>query len=157
MSSSPLPLPPDPTDYEAYPEPSAARILLVEDDPDSTAFVRVILESDGPFSDVVNVADGEEGLRVAAESHFDLIITGVMMPGMTGLELVSQLRARPGTATSPIIILSAKALATDRALGFAAGADDYMAKPFDPDELLARVRALLRRGRAKDSLPPAPS
>lgn len=122
--------------------PRAERILLVDDDPDVARFVQVNLESDG-FGSVVIAGDGEEALARVDETRFDLIITGVMMPRMLGYDLVRRLRERPDTATTPIMFLTARSEPEHVAEGYAAGADDYMTKPFDPRELLDHVRALL--------------
>jgi DNA-binding response OmpR family regulator len=126
----------------ASPLPRAERILLVDDDPDIARFVQVNLQAAG-FGDVVLAHAGEEALARVDETHFDLIITGVVMPKLSGHELVRELRRRPDTAETPIMYLTARAEPEHVAEGYAAGANDYMFKPFDPRELVDHVRRLL--------------
>jgi DNA-binding response OmpR family regulator len=119
-------------------------ILLVEDDPDIARFVEVNLVSAGY---VVRIAHGgEEGLRLADEVRPDLVVLDVMMPGLSGFEVADRLRRNPRTANARIVILTAKSASADRALAMASGADDFLVKPIDPGDLLARVRANLDRG-----------
>jgi two-component system alkaline phosphatase synthesis response regulator PhoP len=118
-----------------------SRILLVEDAPDVQLIVADLLRGHG--HDVVVSGDGEEGLRVANEQQFDLIILDVMLPGMDGFELCRAARERGFDGA--ILMLTARAQVDDRVEGLQTGADDYLIKPFDPKELLARVSALLRR------------
>jgi len=124
------------------PPPRPKRILLVEDDPDIARFVQVLLEDEG-VADIVLAAEPIEALARVDEARFDLIITGVGMPTMSGHELVRELRGRPDTTRTPIIYLTARSEPEHVAEGYAAGANDYMVKPFDPIELVAHVRALL--------------
>ncbi len=122
--------------------PRTERILLVDDDPDIARFVQVNLQAAG-FTDVVIAGDGEEALAHVEATRFDLVITGVGMPKLSGHELVRRLRRRPDTAETPIMYLTARSEPEHVAEGYAAGANDYMFKPFDPRELLDHVRALL--------------
>jgi DNA-binding response OmpR family regulator len=127
---------------------SGKRVLVVEDDPSIAIGLRINLESEGYVVDVAE--DGEAGLEMARSVDPDLIVLDVMLPKRNGLEVLHDLRAEG--RTMPIIILSAKAAEMDKVAGLELGAEDYVAKPFSLAELLARVRAALRRGNA-----PAPS
>lgn len=118
-----------------------ARILLVEDAPDVQLIVADLLRGHG--HDVVVSADGEEGLQVASKWQFDLMILDVMLPGLDGFDLCRALRH--SGFDGAILMLTARAQVDDRVAGLQTGADDYLIKPFDPKELLARVGALLRR------------
>lgn len=117
-----------------------AHILVVDDDPQIVSFLKRGLTYEG-YS-VETAADGAEALAKARESEPDLIILDVMMPEIDGIEVSKRLRA---AGTVPILLLTAKGTVADRVAGLDSGADDYLVKPFDFDELLARVRALLRR------------
>lgn len=130
----------------------AEMILVVDDDPDIARFVEVNLRSAG--YDVAVAADGEQALERATELHPDLVLLDVMMPRIDGFEVAQRLRRNPHTANTSIIMLTAKALSTDKVLGLTAGADDYIIKPFDPIELLARVKGTLRRAREMRNLSP---
>jgi diguanylate cyclase (GGDEF)-like protein len=127
-------------------------ILVVDDDPDIARFVEVNLRSVG--YDVLVAADGEEALNRAEEARPDLVLLDVMMPRVDGFEVAQRLRRNPRTANTSIIMLTAKALSSDKVLGLTSGADDYIIKPFDPIELLARVKTTLRRARDMRSLSP---
>ncbi len=127
-------------------------ILVVDDDPDIARFVEVNLRSAG--YEVHVAADGEEALEKAAQLRPDLVLLDVMMPRMDGFEVAQRLRRNPQTGGTSIIMLTAKALSTDKVLGLTAGADDYIVKPFDPIELLARVKGTLRRAREMRNLSP---
>ncbi len=127
-------------------------ILVVDDDPDIARFVEVNLRSAG--YDVSVAADGEEALSRATELRPDLVLLDVMMPRIDGFEVAQRLRRNPQTANTSIIMLTAKALSTDKVLGLTAGADDYIIKPFDPIELLARVKGTLRRAKEMRNLSP---
>jgi two-component system alkaline phosphatase synthesis response regulator PhoP len=118
-----------------------ARILLVEDSADVQLTVADLLRAHG--HEVVASGDGQDGLRIANEQQFDLMILDVMLPGMDGFELCSAVRERGFDGA--ILMLTARAQVDDRVEGLRTGADDYLIKPFDPKELLARVSALLRR------------
>jgi two-component system, OmpR family, response regulator MprA len=116
------------------------RILIIEDDEGIVRVLRRALSYEGYIVDTA--LDGETGLNLARDHHPDLVILDLMLPGMDGLEVCQRLRTGGST---PIIMLTAKDAVQDRVLGLDAGADDYMTKPFDLEELLARLRALLRR------------
>jgi two-component system, OmpR family, response regulator MprA len=116
------------------------RVLIIEDDEGIVRVLRRALTYEG--YQVEAALDGESGLAQAREWRPDLVILDLMLPGMDGLEVTQRLRTE---GNIPILMLTAKDTITDRVQGLDAGADDYMSKPFDLDELLARVRALLRR------------
>ncbi|WP_341989114.1 phosphate regulon transcriptional regulator PhoB [Azorhizobium sp. AG788] len=123
----------------------AARILIIEDEEPLTLLLRYNLESEGYF--VENVARGDEAETRLRESVPDLVILDWMLPGLSGIELCRRLRTRPETERLPVIMLTARGEETERVRGLATGADDYVVKPFSVPELLARVRALLRRAK----------
>ncbi len=127
-------------------------ILVVDDDPDIARFVEVNLRSAG--YDVAVAGDGEDAIAKATELRPDLVLLDVMMPRIDGFEVAQRLRRNPQTANTSIIMLTAKALSTDKVLGLTAGADDYIIKPFDPIELLARVKGTLRRAKEMRNLSP---
>ena len=127
-------------------------ILVVDDDPDIARFVEVNLRSAG--YDVSVASDGVEALEKAGTLRPDLVLLDVMMPLIDGFEVAQRLRRNPQTASTSIIMLTAKALSTDKVLGLTAGADDYIIKPFDPIELLARVKGTLRRAKEMRNLSP---
>jgi len=128
------------------------RILVVDDDPDILQFVRMNLELEG--FDTRTAQSGKEGLAMAKEQPPDLVLLDVMMPGMDGLTVLKHLRTNQATANCPVIILTAKVLADDRVRALDLGADDYVAKPFDLTELLARVRSVLRRAQQMRDISP---
>jgi two-component system response regulator MprA len=124
----------------------SARILVVEDEPSIAGFVRRGLHFEGYDVDVVT--DGPGALRALRDSPPDLLVLDVMVPGVDGLEIARRLRAAEAaerTQSIPILMLTARDAVADRVTGLRAGADDYLIKPFDFDELLARIEALLRR------------
>ncbi len=125
---------------------AAKTILVVEDEPDIRELVRYNLEEAG-FR-VVETGEAAAALREVARVRPALLVLDRMLPGGDGLEVCRVLRARPETATLPIVMLTAKATEVDRVLGLEFGADDYVTKPFSPRELVARVRAVLRRAEA---------
>jgi diguanylate cyclase (GGDEF)-like protein len=127
-------------------------ILVVDDDPDIARFVEVNLRSAG--YDVAVAGDGEEALDKAATIRPDLVLLDVMMPRIDGFEVAQRLRKNPQTSNTSIIMLTAKALSADKVTGLQAGADDYIIKPFDPIELLARVKGTLRRAKEMRNLSP---
>jgi phosphate regulon transcriptional regulator PhoB len=118
-------------------------ILVVEDEKDIAELVRFNLEQEG-FA-VATAADGEQGLDAVRQRRPALVILDLMLPLMSGLEVCRRLRGDAASARLPIVMLTAKAAEVDRILGFEMGADDYVTKPFSPRELVARVRAVLRR------------
>jgi DNA-binding response OmpR family regulator len=120
------------------------RILVVEDDRKVASFLERGLREEGYSVDVAH--DGEDGRLKAHVHDYDLLLLDVMLPGISGLELVRDLRARE--KATPVLMLTARDSEDDVVTGLDAGADDYLTKPFGFDELLARVRALLRRGGA---------
>jgi DNA-binding response OmpR family regulator len=120
-----------------------ATVLLVEDDPVILRLLEVNFDLEG-YS-VLLARDGQEGIDQARASKPDLVISDIMMPNVSGLELVEALKTDPTTASIPIILLSAKAQSGDVKAGLDAGADDYVTKPFEPLELVDRVQALLAR------------
>lgn len=120
-----------------------ARILIVEDEDSIVTLLRYNLESRG-FR-VSSAADGEEGLAMIEDEPPDLLILDWMLPFASGIEVCRQIRRRPETRRLPIIMLTAKGEEADRIRGLDSGADDYVSKPFSPSEVVARVRALLRR------------
>ena len=125
--------------------PSDADVLVVEDEPDIRHLIAHHLGREG-FR-CREVATGAEALRAVRTSIPDLIVLDLMLPEMGGLEVCRRLRGDAGTAAIPIIMLTAKSDEIDRVVGLELGADDYVAKPFSPKELVARVRAVLRRAR----------
>jgi diguanylate cyclase (GGDEF)-like protein len=127
-------------------------ILVVDDDPDIARFVEVNLRSAG--YDVSVASDGEEALARASALRPDLVLLDVMMPRIDGFEVAQRLRKNPQTANTSIIMLTAKALSADKVTGLQSGADDYIIKPFDPIELLARVKGTLRRAKEMRNLSP---
>ena len=120
-----------------------SRILIVEDDNDIAALIAHYLEKSGYGSEIV--PDGGRALTVARETPPDLVILDLMLPGLNGLEVCKALRYDTRTAAVPIIMLTARGEESERILGLDSGADDYLVKPFSLNELMARVRALLRR------------
>jgi two-component system OmpR family response regulator len=116
------------------------RLLVVEDEPDLLASLARALREDGYAVDAAE--DGEEGLFKAESCGYDAILLDVMLPGIDGWELLRRLRK---TKKTPVLMLTARDAVKDRVRGLDTGADDYLVKPFDVDELLARVRALIRR------------
>jgi DNA-binding response OmpR family regulator len=120
------------------------RILLVEDETEAATMLARGLRERSYAVDVA--ADGNEALQAAADNNYDLVILDVSLPGRSGLAVCRQLRA--DDAVMPILMLTARGTLGDRVSGLDAGADDYLVKPFELEELLARMRALLRRGPA---------
>lgn len=120
------------------------RILVVDDDPEIVSFLRRGLIYEG--YDVDTAGDGTEALAKAREREPDLVVLDIMMPGIDGLEVSQRLRS---ASDVPILMLTAKGTVADRVAGLESGADDYLVKPFAFDELLARVKALLRRRQPK--------
>jgi DNA-binding response OmpR family regulator len=122
---------------------SPPTVLLVEDDPVILRLLEVNFELEG-FA-VLLAHDGAEGIELARSGAPDLIISDIMMPKVSGLELVAALKTDDATSAIPIILLSAKAQSSDVKAGMEAGADDYVTKPFEPLDLVDRVNGLLNR------------
>jgi DNA-binding response OmpR family regulator len=124
-----------------YPSQMARTVLVVDDDPVILRLLEVNFEMEG-FA-VIGAVDGITALELARSAQPDVIVSDVMMPRMTGLEMVSELRADDSICHIPVLLLSAKAQVGDVRAGLAAGADDYVTKPFEPLELVERVAQLL--------------
>jgi diguanylate cyclase (GGDEF)-like protein len=127
-------------------------LLVVDDDPFIARLLEIELRAAG--YDVRVASDGEQALTAAQERPPQLVLADVMMPNMDGFELTRRLRQDPRTATVSVIMLTARGLSADKLEGFAIGADDYIVKPFDTPELLARIRGVLNRASDKRSLSP---
>ncbi len=119
------------------------KILVVDDEEDLLDLISYNLTKEG--FEVAAAGDGTEALSAIRKTRFDLIVLDLMLPGMQGMELCRIIRSDPKTETVPIIMLTAKGEEVDRVLGLEMGADDYITKPFSPRELIARIRAVLRR------------
>ena len=133
----------------------AQKILVVEDEPDIRKLVNYNLVQER--YKVLEAEDGEQALKIVQRDKPNLVILDLMLPGLSGLEVCKLLRERSETAKLPILMLTAKAGEADRVLGLEMGADDYLAKPFSPRELVARVRAILRRANGAANAEPLPS
>src|SRR5262245_40719124 len=121
-----------------------ARVLVVEDNRDTSALLRDLLEGEG--YEVESVASGEAALDVLGQApEFELLVLDLMLPGMSGYDVIEQLRARPEPVALPILVLSALSNTAARVRGLRDGADDFMTKPFLPEELVARARTLVTR------------
>jgi len=127
------------------------KILVVEDEPDIRKLVHYNLAQER-FK-VIEAEDGEKALKSVQREKPHLIVLDLMLPGLSGLELCRSLRERPETSQIPILMLTAKAGEADRIVGLEMGADDYLTKPFSPRELVARVKAILRRTEMQSSHP----
>ena len=117
------------------------RVLIIEDDRQTSSTIRLYLENDG--FEVVESADGRRGLELALEGGFALVVLDLMLPGLSGSQVCRALRKRSNV---PVVMLTARTTEDDRVEGLELGADDYVSKPFSPRELVARIRAVLRRG-----------
>lgn len=115
------------------------RILIIEDEEGISRFLQLELEHEG--YEIKKAFDGREGLRLALDEDFHLILLDVMLPGLNGMEVLRRIKKQKNT---PVIILTAKDSTTDKVMGLDIGANDYVTKPFEIEELLARVRAILR-------------
>jgi DNA-binding response OmpR family regulator len=124
-------------------------ILVAEDDRDIADLIAHYIQKTGWTAHVT--ASGDHALTYAREQPVDLVILDVMLPGMSGLEVCRALRADRVTAAIPIIMVTARAEETDRIVGLEIGADDYISKPFSPNELIARIRALMRRAKRSET------
>ena len=127
---------------------AATKVLIVDDDRNICELLRLYLEKEG--WDTVMAHDGAEALRVFAEQNPDLILLDVMMPELDGWQVCREIRKK---STCPIIMLTAKGEVFDRVLGLELGADDYVIKPFETKEVVARIKAVLRRTRTGDAKP----
>src|SRR5688572_8301860 len=120
-------------------------VMVIEDEKEIRDLVKYNLEREG-FR-VATESDGERGLELLFASRPDALVLDLMLPGRNGLEILREVRAEPTTRDLPVVVLTARGAEMDKLLGFEHGADDYLTKPFSPRELVARVRALLRRSR----------
>jgi len=123
--------------------PASPRVLLVDDEPGLRAAVQAYFEDEG--FEVITAVDGAEGWEKAQAELPDVVLSDVMMPRVDGFGLLKQLREDERLGGTPVIFLTAKGMTADRIAGFRAGVDDYIPKPFDPDELVARVRNVVQR------------
>lgn len=121
------------------------KVLLVDDEENIRILVRFNLEKSG--YEVIEAGDGKEALRLVAAMRPEIVLLDLMLPGMDGLEVCRSLKSNPQTAALPIIMLTAKSDEIDRVIGLELGADDYLTKPFSQRELLARIKAVLRRSK----------
>lgn len=128
-----------------------ATVLVVEDDADIREVEEYNLQREG--YDVLTAEDGDEALEVARDRKPDLVVLDLMLPGTDGVEVCRTLRADGVTEAIPVIMVTAKDTESDVVLGLGVGADDYLTKPFSPRELLARVKAVLRRARRTEDEP----
>ena len=128
-------------------------VLIVDDEQDIATLVKHTLERSGDLY-VETVHSGDAALKAVTLETPDLIVLDLNLPVLSGVEVCRILRARPNTAHTPIIMLTARTSEPDRVAGFDVGADDYVTKPFSPRELAARVRAIIRRGRARPQAEP---
>jgi two-component system, OmpR family, phosphate regulon response regulator PhoB len=127
-------------------------VLIIEDEPDIRDLLAFHLEREGYA--VTKAGNGAEGLRLARAASPDLILLDLMLPEMDGFEVCRRLRQDPATQGVPLVMLTARGDEVDRVLGLELGADDYVVKPFSPREVVARVRAVLRRSRPAASTTP---
>lgn len=126
--------------------PNTSRVLLIDDDQELGLMLSDFLATDRLHVTVCNT--GEEGVDTFAADDFDLLILDIMLPGMSGLEVLKKIRQ---SSQVPVIMLTARGDDIDRIIGLEFGADDYLPKPFNPRELLARIKAILRRAQPRDS------
>src|ERR1700757_1918022 len=127
------------------------RVLIIDDDFELCSLVSEYLEPEG-FR-VESVHDGETGLQRASNGNYLMVVLDVMLPGMSGFDVLRRIRA---TSRAPVLLLTARGEDVDRIVGLEIGADDYLPKPFNPRELVARIRAVLRRTRGDGGGPAAP-
>ena len=128
---------------------SLGRVLLVEDEQDVAELIRYNITKEG--YDVVLSGNGNEALRLAREHRPDVLLLDIMVPQLNGWEVCRRIKKDPELAAIPVIMVSGRVEEGDKVLGFEVGADDYVTKPFSPRELIARIRAVLRRGRQADA------
>jgi two-component system alkaline phosphatase synthesis response regulator PhoP len=127
------------------------KILIVEDEKDIIKMLEYNLKKEGYR--VIDARDGEDALDLAVREYPNLILLDLMLPGIDGLEVCKSLKKESKTSSIPIIMLTAKSQESDKVLGLELGADDYIIKPFSVRELIARIRAVLRRATEKEKLP----
>ncbi|NIT86094.1 MAG: response regulator transcription factor [Gemmatimonadetes bacterium] len=128
---------------ETSSRPWGGRILVVDDEPHIRRVLSAVLEERG--YDVCLASNGTEGLDELGGGPIDLVILDLMMPGASGLEILSRIRSDPRRSETPVIILTAKGQDTDREAALAGGANDFLTKPFSPKKLIARIEEILRR------------
>src|SRR6267142_724821 len=133
----------------AAPRRSAGRVLVVEDERDVAELLRYNLAKDG--YDVLVAATGADAVKQAHEAHPDVVLLDIMVPQLNGWEICRRLKQDAETRAIPVIMVTGRVEEGDKVLGFEVGADDYVTKPFSPRELIARIRAVLRRGRPADA------
>ena len=126
-------------------------ILIVDDEKDIAKMLDYNLKKEGYKTLVAH--DGEDALDMANAKLPDLVLLDLMLPGVDGLEVCKELKSERKTASIPVIMLTAKSQESDKIVGLELGADDYITKPFSPRELIARIKAVLRRGKDKEKLP----
>ena len=129
--------------------PRPGRVLVIEDEQDVAELIRYNLAKEG--YEVRVVANGVDGLKQARESRPDMILLDIMVPQLNGWEVCRRLKQEPDTREVPVIMVTGRVEEGDKVLGFEMGADDYVTKPFSPRELLARIRAVIRRGKSAES------
>ncbi len=127
------------------------KILIVEDDRDIVKMLDYNLKKEGFRT--VSVFDGEDALDAVRRERPNLVMLDLMLPGIDGLDVCKSLKKDPESASIPIIMLTAKSQESDKVIGLELGADDYITKPFSPKELVARIKAVLRRGKEHDKTP----
>jgi len=127
------------------------KILVVEDEKDIVKMIEYNLKKEG--YKVIDAREGEDALDLAVREYPNLILLDLMLPGIDGLEVCKSLKKESKTSSIPIIMLTAKAQESDKVVGLELGADDYITKPFSPRELIARIKAVLRRSAEKEKLP----
>ena len=130
---------------------TAQKILVVEDEPDIRKLVQYHLAQER--YKVLEAGDGENALKLIQREKPNLVVLDLMLPGLSGQELCKILKSKPDTAALPILMLTAKAGEADKVLGLETGADDYLTKPFSPREMVARVKAILRRSELRAAAP----
>lgn len=124
------------------------KVVVIEDEPDIREVIEHNLTREG--YNVRSTRDGEDGLGLVKKEAPDLVLLDLMLPGLDGIEVCRRLKSDPLTRTIPVVMVTAKGEESDIVLGLGMGADDYVSKPFSPKELIARVKAVLRRGPLKD-------
>jgi diguanylate cyclase (GGDEF)-like protein len=140
------------SETEGFDAAAGERVLVVDDDPFIARLLEIELRAVG--YEVRLASDGQEALETIGEWLPDLVLADVMMPNMDGFDLTRRLRQDSRTATVSVIMLTARGLSTDKLEGFAVGADDYIVKPFDTPELMARIRGVLRRAKEMRAVSP---